>query len=124
MFFSRPAGIKYVNRGDPTAYDFSVANFTTDNTWRDLDLSTIIGIGEKLVILRGVISCSDALSNIAFKKKGLINEHNRSRRYVPNINEPLDYDILVPCNSEGMVQYKGQNDTWTILNYIVLGWFV
>jgi len=35
-------GQRFVDRGDPAAVDFDETDLTMDNTWRDLDLSSLV----------------------------------------------------------------------------------
>ena len=76
MFFSRPAGVKYVDRGDPANFDFDTGAFTDDNTWRELDLSSIIGVGVKTVHLRVRFASDSSGVSLAFRKKGNTNIKN------------------------------------------------
>jgi hypothetical protein len=44
--------LKFVERNDAVAFDFGVADFTKDGSWRTLDTSGIITVGAVLVLLR------------------------------------------------------------------------
>lgn len=73
MFFSRPAGQKTIARGDPSNYDWITANFTKDNTWRELDLSSIIPLGTKWVFMKMYVTGTTADDYAQFRKKGHTN---------------------------------------------------
>ena len=49
MFFSRPAGYKYIDRGDPDAFDITLIDIIADGDWRELDLSALVPKNAKRV---------------------------------------------------------------------------
>lgn len=113
----------YNDRGDPSAYDFTLANLTTDGTWRDLDLSAIVPAGTKAVLL--LINVWDDKSNtdLYLKEKGNSNAYNASRINTQIANVSILNDAIVACDDNRKIQYYAENTTWTALNLVVRGWF-
>jgi hypothetical protein len=114
---------RFVDRGDPSGSDFSLGDLTTDGTWRDLDLSGILPAGASAVKMICVIEDDAANNAILFRKNGLSNELNRSecRTQVSGID--VAYDITVPVDGSGVIEYNATNTTWTRIDIIVKGWY-
>lgn len=114
----------FADRGDAAGYDKQVGDFTTNGSWQDLDLSSIVPAGASAVSM--ILSLEDNLvgSWIMFRKKGNSNFYNRAlaRTQVANIN--LDVDLMVFCDSNRVIQYNGFNTTFTGINLTVKGWFI
>lgn len=114
----------YNDRGDPAAFDFAVGDLTTDDTWRDLDLSSIISNSlAKAVVLFVSISDGVANSRIQFRKKGNSNVIARSSIRTQIANIVIDADLVVSCNTSQVIQYRASNLTFTTANIVVKGWW-
>jgi len=124
MFFSKRAGHRFVDRGDPDAYDFIVGNLFTDGGWHDLDLSSIIPKTSKLVILRVVAVIATADKYFEFKKKGVTNNKNTSCGYISVASIPCTLDVSVAPNNNGVIEYIFAGGTWLAVNITVAGWFI
>ncbi len=115
----------FVDRGDPAAADFEVGDLTTDGTWKDLDLATIVGDARVRSVLIHVKVQDGAVSSLMqFRKKGNADVVARSavRTQVANIiNEGT---FIVPCSTAQVIQYHGSNLTFSTIEIIVLGWFI
>lgn len=120
------AGVKYVDRGDPAAWDFTSGSFTKDSAYHDLDLSSILPseAANQLVHLVVQVNTTIAGSGIYFRKKGLTNGYN-----VGGVNSAENAklhteDIWVRCNESRVVQYFVTTGyTWTNLDVLVRGWW-
>jgi hypothetical protein len=92
-----------------------------DNTWRDLDLSSIIGTGEKLVFI--FISCQDNTANAYFqlRKNGQSNANNISgiNILVANVYHYLVASVF--CDSNGIIEYKA-SEAFSNINMTIIGW--
>jgi hypothetical protein len=111
----------YVNRGDVAAADFAVGNFTCDGTWRDLNLSSIVGAAQVLVHLRVGISDADAYTYAYFRKKGFANAINIAQARVQNWAVGYLAQVWVETDANGVIQYL-VNTTPDALGVTVLGW--
>jgi len=124
MFFSRPAGHKYVDRGDIDAYDFEVGDLTCDWTWRELDFSAIVPANAVAVHLQVIVRDDSAISNLQLRKKGFSNEINIGRVTTQNNLASLYAHIIQPCDADRIIEYRVTNTTWNTIALTVFGWFV
>jgi hypothetical protein len=115
---------KYVDRGDPSANDFLLANFTTDEVWHDLDLSSIVPNGAKAVHFRSVLKGNTAGARLVLRKKGNANSYNVSTACIQVANVEYYGDLIVSCDSNRKIQYWAQNITWSAITLTVRGWFI
>ncbi len=116
---------KYVDRGTDTgSSDFTQSSLTTDATWRDLDLSSIVPAGAVAVVLRVMLYDDVAGSYLAFRKNGSTNEVAISpvRTQVASVYN--DGVLIVSCDDSRMVEYKGSAVTFSSIDITVLGWFI
>ena len=116
----------FQERGDPAAPDMAVGNFTTDATWRDINLNTLASVptSAKAVLLRIQLQDGVANSKIRFRENGNSNDSNIAfvNTFVANI---INYvDIIVAPDSSGIIEYKGDNLTFTVINLLVAGWWL
>ena len=117
------AQIGFVDRGTASAHDKVLADFTTDATWRDLDLSAIVPAGAKAILLQLLIQDDVANSAITLRKNGNTNGYNigRVRTQVANIYN--EADLIIPCDSNRIIEYYGSNVTFTAIYLTVKGWW-
>ena len=115
---------QFFDRGDPSVFDYSLTDFTTDGNWHDLDLSALVPYGPSSVLLVSYIKDDLFGTNIAFRTKSNANEVNISSAaiLVANIFF-LDFHIIT-CNANPIIQYKCTNTTWTDLYLAVRGWWI
>ena len=123
MFFSRPAGVKFTDRGELNAYDFTQGDFTKDNGWHELDLSAIVGSQKCLVLMHIIIQSTDLSAVIAFCSNAYTQYLNSATCGVEIINQFLYYDVLVYTDSSGKIQYKSSVAPYANLDVVVGGWF-
>lgn len=124
MFFSRRAGHKFIDRGDPDSPDWETGAFTTDNTWRDLDCSSIVPANAKAIVFAGYITDDAVNSQFMMRKKGCTNLY--TIRYVVSqvINKTMAFSWLMACDNNRVVQYKATAVTFSYIQLNVIGWFV
>lgn len=114
---------KFYDRGDPASVDFDVGDITTDGSWYDLDLSSIVPAGTKLVLLHVAVNDNVSNSYIMFKKKGNTNSENRGMVRTQVADRTISTDIMVACDDNRVVEYLGSNDTFVAIEITVKGWF-
>ena len=114
----------FVDRGDPAAIDFTTSHFTTDGTYRDLDLSSIVPAGAVAVSLSVLIYDNAAGSFFGFRKKGNSNDVNRARIRTQVSNEVIEGDLVVAVDKDRKVQYIGSNLTFSEIDVVVKGWWI
>lgn len=124
MFFSRPAGHKLVDRGDPTDYDWIIGDFTIDSDWHDLDCSSIVPIGAMAILFKVEILDDEIGKAIHFRKKGNTDIYNESVTVTQVVNLPNIADVTVLCGSNSFVQYMCSVGLSTGLFVTVRGWII
>jgi len=112
----------YVDRGDPSGSDFTESDLTTDGTWRDLDLSSIVPAGATHVILEVTLYDGVAGYGIQFRKNGYSNETTCSYTWVQAANTWIGDQVIIPLDSNRVIEYKAGNITFTNINVSVSGW--
>lgn len=114
----------YVDRGDPNDHDFTLVNFTTDWTWRDLDLSAIVPAGATAVDLR-IVVIDDAIgSRFQLRKNGNVNVHNVLSTRTLVIDLAIDIVAIVSCDVGRKIEYRASNLTFSAINITVKGWWI
>ena len=116
--------MRFVDRGDPAAWDFSLGSFTNDNTWRDLSLAAIVPEGVVLVLLRVAVRTTAGLPAFWIRKNGNVNTVNKSGVWVQAVNSLIGFDMLVAVDANRIVEYKGNVATYDTLNLGVGGWWI
>lgn len=114
---------QFHDRGDPSTYDWTDADLTTDGTWRDLDLSSIVPAGAKAVLLR--VQAKDDVEQIIlrFRKKGNTNDVNVAIMGVHIANVTMQNNLIVNCDANRIIQYNAANYDWTFIYISVGGWW-
>ena len=115
----------FVDRGDPSAFDFSIGDLTTDATWRDLDLSSIIPAGAKAVLFSATVRDDDAANSVfQLREKGNSNTHNVAAIRTQAAAVTQELALIVVPDSDRKVQYKASNVTWNKIDLLVRGWWL
>jgi len=124
MFFIKPS-LKWIDRGDcgPNS-DFEVTDFTQDNNWHSLDLSTIIPKNTKLVLLRVIVRHTSKTSGIELATYGNIHDDNVSEVNSIALNVKNFGDVWIHPDSDGKIQYRCYDSDWDKLNITIGGWFI
>lgn len=115
---------QFIDRGDPSAADFTQATLTTDATWRDLDLSSIIPESAVAVLLAVDIRDDAVGSSLLFRKNGNANNKTISGLNTQVLNVTLYSDCVVFCDTARIIEYYGANVTFTAINITVKGWWI
>ncbi len=113
----------YVDRGDPSVHDYTNA-FTTDGTWYDLDLSSVVPAGAIAVSLFVYLVDDATGSTLIFRKNGNSNEVNVSSCVTKIINTAFSFDVITVLDSNRVIEYKATNTTWTTIIVSVKGWWI
>lgn len=103
------SGESYVDRGDPSAVDFSIGSgLTADGTWRTLDLSSIVDAAgaSKLVHLRGRIMDNTVEALMKMRKLGNTNEINAFQIVTAVRDDSMWFDAWIIMDSSRRIQYN------------------
>jgi hypothetical protein len=114
----------YVDRGDPGSYDWDEGDLTTDDTWNDLDLSSIVPENAILVALSGNLADDAVNSYLQFRKNGNTNTVVKASQRTQVANVVIDFDLIVACDSDRVIEYLGANLTFSSINLVVKGWWI
>ena len=115
---------QYVDRGDPSNYDWVRTDLTTDGTWNDLDLSSIVPAGTVAVSINLIVTHVQTNMAVALRKKGNTNDINVLTAQTRVSMLSTRADGIVPCDANRFVQYNGTNTTFIAITILVRGWFV
>lgn len=120
-----PNSVSYTDRGDPSSVDFSKTDFTADENWHVLDLSSIVPEGASLIHLSisALTEKKDKNSTIVFCKKGISNKLNVAKIGFHHGDKEYFEDKFVVCDTERKIEYLISNVNWIILNVSIRGWF-
>ena len=119
------------DRGDPSASDFILTDFTLDDTWRDLDLSSIIPIGAKFALINLGLSTDGTAGDSGyfdFRKNGNSNTKNIVKNFcncILNAHGALYYaNFQVALDTNRFIEYKGVEfgGGFFDVNLSVTGW--
>jgi hypothetical protein len=118
------SGDEYVDRGDPVNYDFTLGDFTTDATWRDLDLSAVVPAGAVLVLLACSLEDNASGSIMLWRKNGNTNNVARDGQRTQVQNAKIEDSVIVACDSNRVIEYYGTNTAFTAINVTIIGWWI
>ncbi len=114
----------FTNRGDPSSDDFNVGDLSTGGVYTDLDLSSIVtDSNAKAVVLRLNVSDDAVQSFIRFRRNGNSNDLATSGVNTQVSGVTITSTIVVPCDTNQVVEYLTTNTTFTSIDITVIGWF-
>ena len=116
--------INYVDRGDPSDWDFTVSTFTTDATWRDLNVSSIVPAGAQALMFLLQVQVDVINAEIRFRKKSISNVFNSERVISQVADQRIYYNLLVFCDSNRVIQYYATNETFAGIYMVINGWLI
>lgn len=114
----------FTDRGDAAADDKAVGDFTTDGTWNDLDLSSIVtDTDAKAILFKISIQDGATGSSMKFRKNGNSQAYNTNEieTQVAAITQTIT--MVVPCDTSQVIEYNGSNVTFEVIAFMVLGWW-
>lgn len=111
------------DRGDPAAYDFSDATLNNDGNWHDMDLSSIVPVDTKAVLLGVVIRDNNVESSIKFRKNGNTNVINIASIETQAANVYNQGDLVVACDENRLIEYNFPTSNTDYLRIVIKGWW-
>ena len=115
----------FVDRGDPGVADFRVHQFTKDNAWHDMDLSSIVPDKALAVLLRVTIATSATAGLIDFRKNGNVFPVNQATVGHEVANLQGFGDIVIALDENRIIEYKVKiQPTYHVLSTTVGGWWL
>lgn len=113
----------YTDRGDPAAYDYTKEGLTIDGAWHDLDLSAIVPVCAKAVLLKTLLRSAGVGDKIRYRLKGNINEINVCGCEALRANVDRTRLGITSIDTNRVMQYNADNVAWTTLSIVVRGWW-
>jgi len=114
----------FIDRGDPTIWDYTKAHFTTDGAWHEFDLSAIVPAGAVAVLFLLRIQDDATDSYYCFRRNGNTRTYNCSRggTWVANVFGYADH--VCPLSSDRKIDYLFKNVVFTNIDFVVKGWWL
>jgi len=123
-FAAHPPGGGFVDRGDPSSFDWDKNDLTTDWTWRDLDCSAIVPENAVAILFYMQLSSVLVPRDLQLRKKGNVNNHNRSNIKAGVSNTVVSGDFVCPCDVNRFVQYRATAGVFVSIVIGVRGWWL
>jgi len=112
------------DRGDPSAIDYDQNTLISNGLWQNLDLSALVPPGATAIVLRvGVLDGTTGIY-VAFRKNGNINTISAHYIYTQVANVPRRRSMTIFCDTDRVIEYVATNTTWTMIEIVVLGWWI
>lgn len=116
-------GYEYVDRGDPAAADWGAGDLTRDDTWRDLDLSSVVTDSDAEIVHFQVLVLASAANKIFWlRTNGNSNEINVTKVRTQVANQRVDADAFVVPDGDLKIEYRCPSTIGT-MSLVVRGWF-
>lgn len=115
----------FVSRGDFVNWDFTNATLSTNGSTNSLDLSGIVPVGAKQVLL-GIEINDDAVGNrIIFAGTGqLATTRNRFAVRTQVSGVSVENQGVIRLDSNRKIEYTATSTSFTTLNVGVMGWYI
>lgn len=110
------------DRGDPVNKDFSTGDFDIDGSSHTLDLSGIIPVGAKTVLIRVGMSANTININLSMSKAGNTNFRNNNVMYSQVANQFMQQDVILAVDADRKIKYTATIGITTI-EMTVGGWW-
>ena len=123
MFFSRPAGHKFVDRGIIEDYDFDKTTLVQDSSYHDLDLSSIVPHGNIPVLIQFVCNHTSAPKYMKVRKKGATNDYQAFVYCVHTADLDMRGEFIVLCNKDSKLEYLFDTPAWFACRFTIMGWW-
>lgn len=124
MYASGYRGIKWVDRGLVTEYDYDVTDFIIDNEWHVKDLSSIIGMGVKYLYVSLGVANDTRDRSMELRTHG--QEGSKNMGGVMSLSDGgfNEHGTWVLTDADGKIDYHCQAlATWSLIQFIIRGWF-
>ena len=118
--------MNYIDRGDPSDWDFDIGDFIIDTDPHELDLSAIVPEGAKVVHFRVNAIFESTDDCITFFKCGDSFELNGHQIIVQAAGQVDVGDIFIELDDNRKIAYEAGSGAPPIsaLNLVVRGWFL
>ncbi|MEK7995134.1 MAG: hypothetical protein AAB403_15110 [Planctomycetota bacterium] len=115
-------GLRYADRGDPTAYDWTEATLIEDSSWRILSCSNIVPAGARAILFQIYARAPGAGYYLALRKNGNTNVYARALAFTQVAGAYVFSSGVVACDTNRAVQYYASSGL-TNEGAVVCGWW-
>lgn len=122
IFFSRPSGQTYTDRGLVESFDYVFEDFTCNSNWYELDLSSIIGKGKKLVLINLGLVATKTTHGLFLRTHSQEDTKNFGGITVTVSGVYRENLVTVYSDKDGKIDYFGQSSI-TLIQFVIRGWF-
>lgn len=127
MFFNSVPKIipshKWIERGDLPANDYDENDLTQDNNYYTLDISGIVGVGKRLVLLSCRMIEDQGNKAVTMDTNGQTYHINASIHRTQFANITYQFNAWVYTDADGKIEYRYESGTWGVTRISVRGWF-
>jgi len=113
----------FVDRGDAAGYDWDETTLTTKETWTDLDCSSVVPANAKAILFHVILEDDSIEVSFRLRENGNNNIINVGSLIIQVSNVAITNDIVVPCDSNRIVEYYISNVTWSRIDLVIKGWW-
>lgn len=123
MFYKQRAGTRWFDRGDTESIDYAKEALTANGEWHDLDISGIVGIGRKLVLIQAYLNDNVGGNGLKMRPKGYTNEVNVAACSTQVANKTCTHNYWIDTDINGIIQYNIDVAIWTTIDLVIRGVF-
>lgn len=123
MFFKRRAGTRWNDRGDVTPYDYTSATLTADGEWHDLDISAIVGVSRRFVLVKTYLKDNAGGKEMLMRTKGYVNDVNIEHCGTIIADKTCGRNSWLYTDVNGIIQYKIEVAVWANTDLVIRGYF-
>jgi len=123
MILNRKGGLKFVARTPTVMTDFSKTSFTWDATWHNLDMSAIVPIKAKAVLVEVGLQWNSVNLQVFLRHPDDTYEYGAIEIRQTVASQTQYRTVLIPVKN-ATISYKTWNGASQIFNWVILGWFV
>jgi len=93
-----------------------------DAAWHDWDVSGVVPVGAKAVVLAGNLRGNAANLYLQFRKNGNSNSHAAVLWRTQVANIVMGFQVTVACDTNRVIEYSGSSSGIDLSNIAILGW--
>lgn len=114
----------FIDRGDPATPDFAVGDFLQDGAWHEKNLSAIVPVEAKAILIRLKLTGPVINSSVAFRERGNFNEENVSKATIQVAPIETNQDMVFSIDPTRIIDYKASNVVFFEIELTVKGWWI
>ena len=114
-----------IDRGDPSAFDFTLTGLTVDAAWHALSLASIIPSGALAAVVRIGIQNNTPGEAVHLRKYGNSNGINIGSAVAQVSGVNMFSECLVYCDTNRQIEYYiTAGGTWAAVDIVVKAWLI